>query len=156
MLKFTKTECQLRLPFVIYADFETILKPEPRQNNNKATTKISRHVGSSFCTYIVSSDNRFYRAPYTYSGADAAETFVDHIIGEVSELRSILKRVESMKPLSPAQQQEYNHARKCHICKKEFNPFAEELNYRKVRDSLSLNWGFSRSSTQHMQFTSSH
>ena len=93
VLKFTKTECQLHLPFVIYADFETILKPEPRQNNNKATTKISRHVGSSFCTYIVSSDNRFYRAPYTYSGADAAETFVDHIIGEVSELKSILKRV---------------------------------------------------------------
>ena len=99
VLKFTKTECQLRFPFVIYADFENILKPEPRQNNNKATTMISRHFGSRFCTYIVSSDNRFYRATYTYSGADAAETFVNHIIGEVSELRSILKRVESMKPL---------------------------------------------------------
>ena len=99
VLKFTKTDCQLRLPFVIYADFETILKSEPRQNNNKATTKISRHFGSMFCTYIVSSDNRFYRETYKYSGADAAETFVNHIIGEVSELRSILKRVESMKPL---------------------------------------------------------
>ena len=125
MFKFTKTECQLRLPFVIYADFETIFKPEPRQNNNKARTKISRHAGRSFFTYIVSGDNRFYRAPYTYSGADAAETFVDHIIGEVIEFRSILKRVGSMKSLSLAQKQEYIHARKCHICKKEFNPFAE-------------------------------
>ena len=103
VLKFTNTECQLRLPFVSYADFETILKRETRQNNNIATTKISRHVGSNFCTYTVSSDNRFYIAPYTCSGADAAEKFVDHIIGEVSELRSILKRVGSMKPLSPAQ-----------------------------------------------------
>ena len=47
-----------------------------------------------------------------------------------------------MKPLSPAQQQEYNHARKCHICKKEFNPFAEELNYRKVRDPCHLTGDF--------------
>ena len=100
------------------------------------------YVGSSFCTYIVSSDNRFYIARYTYSGADAAETFVNHIIGEVSELGSKLKRVESMKPLSPAQQQEYNHSRKCHICKKEFNPFAEELNYRKVRDPCHLTGDF--------------
>ena len=47
-----------------------------------------------------------------------------------------------MKPLSPAQQQEYNHARKCHICKKEFNPFAEEFNYRKVRDHYHLTGDF--------------
>ena len=86
MSRYTKIECQLRLLFLTYADFVTNLKPEPRQNNNKATTKISRHVGRSFCTYIVSSDNRFYRGSYTYSGADASEKFVDHIIGEVSEL----------------------------------------------------------------------
>ena len=47
-----------------------------------------------------------------------------------------------MKPLSPAPQHEYNHARKCHICEKEFNPFAEELSYRKVRDHCHLTGDF--------------
>ena len=49
-VKFTKTEYQLRLPFVIYADFEIILckqdscEPSYHQNPSRTNTSNTYHV----------------------------------------------------------------------------------------------------------------
>ena len=51
-VKFTKTEYQLRLPFVIYADFESVLLNKTRvshrhQNPSPPNTSIMYHVGAA-------------------------------------------------------------------------------------------------------------
>ena len=141
-IRFSYIQYQLRLPFVIYADFQSILKPEVN-NDAKSTTNISTHIPSSFSTYTVCSDKKFYRAQYTYSGEDAPSKFIDHIISEVDDLRNTLRRKEPMQPLSTLQQQHYSHANQCcYICKRSFNPFDGDNNNRKVRDHCHLKGDF--------------
>ena len=76
-VKFKDVEKQLRLPFVNYSDFESILpkvqgcERDPLKPGGN-TTKDSKHMACSFATYIVSSDDRFYKRPYIYVGEDAS------------------------------------------------------------------------------------
>ena len=66
-IQYTKTECQLRLSFVVYADFESVLvnqsecAPKKQRNTKKKswTIKIKRHVICGASLYIKLSDNRF-------------------------------------------------------------------------------------------------
>jgi hypothetical protein len=52
-IKFEKVERQLRVPIVIYADFESILKPIEGNNPspNISYTREYQHVPMSFCVY---------------------------------------------------------------------------------------------------------
>ena len=131
-VKFTKTEYQLRLPFVIYADFESILlKHDVCKNNSEKswTLKYQTHEACGYGLYTVCSDKRFYRAPEVYHGADSAEKFLDHVLNEAAELRALLKKKMLMKKLTREQWREYNTTHTCHICKK--NIKSDE---KKVRD----------------------
>ena len=77
-IQYTKTECQLRLSFVVYADFESVLvnqsecAPKKQRNTKKKswTIKIQRHVTCGASLYIKSSDNRFFRRPEIFRGED--------------------------------------------------------------------------------------
>ena len=66
----------------------------------------SSYVSCSFATYIVSKDGRYYKQQYIYVGEDAAEKFLECILAEVLDLRSILRidckfTVRSRNCLSP-------------------------------------------------------
>ena len=79
---FADTEKQLRLPFVIYADFESILPKIQGCEGNPSkvttnTTKDTRHLPCSFGAYIISSDPQFYKEQFIYVGEDAASKFID-------------------------------------------------------------------------------
>ena len=92
---FTKTEYQLRLPFVMYADFESILKKNDVCRNDPAkswTLKYQSHEACGYGLYTVCSDKRFYHAPEVYHGADSAEKFLDRVLSEAAQLREILKK----------------------------------------------------------------
>ena len=63
-LFFKKTKCQLRLPFVIYADFESILKPHSsaEQIFTKSWTQIYQtHEACGFGMYTVCTDKQGLR-----------------------------------------------------------------------------------------------
>lgn len=76
-IKFTKTEHQLRLSFVIYADFECILPKLERGEQKGNTTKTQEHKPCGFAMNVVSTDERFFREPYVYFGEDSAVRFID-------------------------------------------------------------------------------
>ena len=123
-VKFTKTEYQLCLPFVIYADFESIWKKHVCKNDlaRSWTLKYQSHEACGYGFYTVCSDKRFHRAPELYHGPDSAEKFLDHIINEATELRALLNKKMLMKKLTAEQQCEYNTTHICHICMKNIKP----------------------------------
>jgi hypothetical protein len=78
-----KTE---RIPFVIYADFESCLVPVQDQSN-----VVDEHVPSGFCVYTVSTDAEFETERFLYSGPDCMEVFCEHIAQEQARIVDIIR-----------------------------------------------------------------
>ena len=131
-LFFQKTECQLRLPFVIYADFESILKPHSsaEQISTKPWTQIYQtHEACGFGMYTVSTDKRFYSKPTVEFGENSAESFLDAVLCEANRIRRYLSYKVPMERLTKQQWDEYQSAITCHICGKDLTN-----EQKKVRD----------------------
>jgi len=123
ILHFKKIEAQERLPFVIYADFESILEQKETVEGDTMrswTENYLTHIPCSFAIHTVSTDKRFYSEPKVYFGEDSAEKFIDLVLREAKVIRKFLKNKIPMEKLSIQQCGEYNTATTCHICKKVF------------------------------------
>ena len=79
-VKFTKTEYQLRLNFIIYIDFESARckqdSCEP-SSSKSFTTQCQNHIPCGSCIYVKCSDRRYFEAPQVNIRDDAAEKFLD-------------------------------------------------------------------------------
>ena len=140
-LLFKKTECQLRLPFTIYADFESILKPHSsaEQTSSKSWTQIYQtHEACGFGMYTVSTDKRFYSKPKIEFGENSAESFLDAVLCEANRIRKFLSYKVPMKRLTTQQWNDYQSASTCHICGKDITN-----EQKKVRDHDHLTGLFS-------------
>jgi len=123
ILRFKKIEAQERLPFVIYADFESILERKELVEKDPLkswTEKCQTHFPCGFGMHTVCTDKRFYSQPKIYFGEDSAEKFLDMVQRESKLIRKFLKNKIQMERLSSQQWKEYNTATTCHICKKVF------------------------------------
>ena len=90
---FRQYESMLHLPFVMYADFESILVKQDNINgdeNKSWTNKTQLHVADGFAVYIKSIDPDFYKEPYIYTGPNAAEHFIDYVVSQEEEIRNCL------------------------------------------------------------------
>ena len=81
MLRFKHHERSDRVPFIIYADTEALIKemhncdPNPQ---NSYTKKYQKHKPISFSYYIRSFDDNVYESKLRkYTGEDAIEKFVE-------------------------------------------------------------------------------
>ena len=86
--EYFKHYCRsMRVPFVIYADFESFIEPISSCNPNPATSfthKFQKHTPSAFCYHVVCSDGSLYsREPVVYSAKnqtdDVAQLFVNSV-----------------------------------------------------------------------------
>ena len=93
--RFTNIQKQLPAPFVVYADFESILKPVNGEvdvtqgvtaGTKSSTTVYQEHVPCSFAYKIVSSVDPNFSRPLVYRGEDAAEKFVRKLQQEAKQL----------------------------------------------------------------------
>ena len=118
-LFFENYQNQMKKPWVIYADFKSIVEKihgcfsDPGQNS---TTKTSVHKPCGFCMVAVRSDGKT-KGPYLYRGADVVQGFLHYlqllereIIGEL--------RVKAPLNMTRADWADFNRARDCHICNK--------------------------------------
>jgi hypothetical protein len=119
-----KYKMKEKVPYVIYADFETALRPindnEPT-NCNSYTHKKHYHDPSSFCFQIVThnaDDNTEYY-PFLYRGANAVKKFWKKIREEVNKISAIYDKIKPMA-ITPAQRSELINTPNpmCHICEK--------------------------------------
>ena len=107
---------QFKVPFIMYADFESIL--EPMENNSKGL--VNKHVPSDFCVYSKFAYGDVPDPLKAYRGKDCVKRFVDYIEMEVKRLYNLYPE-QPMIPLTEVMQNEYEEASFCHICMKSFD-----------------------------------
>ena len=117
---------KMRVPFVIYADFESYIKPiyTCGPDEKKSFTKeYQKHTPSSFCYYIKCFDENVYKGKLvTYTAMsetdDVAGKFVESIGKDVID---IYERTKFPKKIVMTDEDEknYNDSKVCHICEEE-------------------------------------
>ena len=131
IVKYSDGQYQFKVPFMMYADFESILEPIQGVSNDpnmSSARGVNVHMPSGWCVY-----SKFWYGDVTnpltqYRGPDCVRKFCEHMISEAKQLYNSFPE-KLMEPLTKLQLNEYAQATKCHIC---FKPFNEKK--RKVRD----------------------
>ena len=130
-VEYSDGQYQFKVPFMMYADFESILEPIQRASNDPGISSmrgVNVHTPSGWCVYSKFAYGEVRNPCSQYRGLNYVEKFCEHVISEAKRLyRSFPEK--PMTLLTKLQIKEYNKARECHIC---FKPFGK--NDRKVRD----------------------
>ena len=129
-LKFHDGQHQFKVPFMLYADFESILKPVDERYRDKMnrmkterkdkasyTEKINTHVPSGWCVHSTFVYGDVPDPSKMYRGKGCVEKFVEYIEEEVRRLYATFPR-QLMTKLTAVLKKEHEVAEKCHICLK--------------------------------------
>ena len=115
-IRFKNHQNQMPVPYVIYVDFESIIKPKPEKAGDKSEIN-SEHEACGFGYQVVRYDGQTEK-PVIYRGKDVVEVFLNHLECEVSNINNIFAHP---KPLIMTEQniKDYENATKCWICEQE-------------------------------------
>ena len=116
MLEFNQYKKSDKAPFIIPADLECIIeKIDGCKNNpeNSSTTKASKHIPSGFSISTISSFRSIENRHGMYRGNDCMKTFCD--LSRAWNENNFKKK--QMKLLTKGQQELYENAKICYICK---------------------------------------
>lgn len=123
-LKFDKFQKKLKVPFVVYADFEAFLNPIERCSNDPSksyTNNVHKHEVYSFGYYIKCSFDDSLSKYETYSGPNCSQVFMNRLY---DNLKIICRKNSFQKcpsPLSPEDKIKINNSVTCHICETDLN-----------------------------------
>ena len=126
-VEFKDGQNQFKVPFIMYADFESILEPmgpvDPGwpNPNQPYTNEVNQLTPSGWCVYSKFACGEVDNPLRLYRGKDCIETFCNYIKGEAHRLYHMFPE-KLMDPLTKKQLKKYKHATKCHICYKPFMP----------------------------------
>ena len=112
---------QLKVPYVINSDFESLLIPIEGCENDpemSSTMKTTNHVPCGFAYKVVGLTNEISKQPVVYRDLDAAEIFVEYMAKEQEDIEQKFKHCEPMK-MSGSDWQAFKKTINCHICNKE-------------------------------------
>lgn len=114
----------MKIPFVIYADFESFLKPIQTCDNNNThpfTYNVQKHEAYSFGYYIKCSFDDNLSKYKTYSGSNCAQVFMKRL----NEDLKVICRKNSFqtipKKLSSTDSNKVANAKTCYICETDWN-----------------------------------
>ena len=122
LIKYNQGEKSLKLPFLIYADLECILKEIDACQNNpdlSSTTKINQHIPSGYSIYTTCSFDKYNNKLSYYRGQDCMRRFCKDLKDHATKIIDFKKK--DMIPLTKEENDNYNKENICHICKKESN-----------------------------------
>ena len=112
---------QFRVPYIMYADFESILEPmdpvEPGSPNQPYTNEVNRHMPSGWYVYSKFAYGDVDNLLRTYRGKDCIETFCNYVKKEEHRLYHMFPELP-MDPLTKKQWKKHKRSTKCHICYK--------------------------------------
>ena len=144
-VEFENHICSQKMPFVIFADFESLVEPirgcQPNPKNC-FTNQFQKHKPCGFCYHIKCSFDEKLSKTVTYrmkknEEEDISQIFVEMIEDDITRIQNI-----QPKPLIMSQNdwKDFNESTKCWICQEEFeedspsgNP-SKARNEKKVRD----------------------
>lgn len=120
---FDKYQRKLKLPFVVYADFEAFLNPisscDP--DASKSYTKnIQQHEMYSFGYFIKCSFDDSLSRYRSYTGSDCAKVFMDTLYNDLAQLKKFIHFRKQPIPLNQSDLSRIGEANnKCFICDNE-------------------------------------
>lgn len=130
ILKFKNYNHSLKVPFIIYADFECMLQkiytcqPPDETSYTKAYQK---RTPTNFAYYIKYSNGK-YKPPVEYSGLDAAEVFYKKLREDVLYIvKNYYDKVVPMKLLTELEKLKFKTQKNYHICEKPFDNISEKV-----------------------------
>jgi len=131
VVEFRNFANKLKVPFVIYADFECLLTPDDfHYGKNESSCRYQKHVPCGFTYYIVSIDSNYNPKPVVYRGEQAEHELVKCLLDEQNQL---IERICTNNKMIFTDEDSINFKNSivCHICDK-------ELNGDKVRDHCHI------------------
>ena len=111
-VEFKDGQNQFRVPFIMSADFESILEPiqGPTPDPNQPyTNEVNQHTPSGWCVYSKFTYGDVDNLLRLYRGPDCIETFCNYIKGEAHRLYHMFPELP-MAPLTPKQWKRYKKA----------------------------------------------
>ena len=122
-IEFCNEQNQFKVPFIMYADFESILKPIQGPNpvpTGPYTSEVTKHSTSGWCVYSKFAYGEVKDPLKLYRGKDCLEKFCNYIRQEAHRLYHMFPK-KPMDPLTKKQWKRYKCSTICHICFKPFN-----------------------------------
>ena len=119
-LFFTHEDRQLRVPFIVYADFECFTDKLATCIPDAASFshRYQQHTPSGYCFHVVSDHPGYTSTPVVYRGADVVDHFLESLR---HEHRLINAAIDCPFPMvmTPADIEDFAAATTCHICGKD-------------------------------------
>jgi len=124
VLTFKNHNRSMRVPFVVYADFESFIKPIDtcQPDPSKSYTKqYQKHIPSSFCYYIKCFEDDLYsQEPVAFTADseddDIAQIFVNKLEDSVKQIYKQFFKFPNKMVFTETDKIKYNDATTCHIC----------------------------------------
>ena len=122
MLKFKNYHRSVKVPFIVYADFECFIKPiqlcDP-DDKESYTKQYQKHEPSRFCYYIECFDDKVYKPKIvSHTGEDTAQKFVEMLEKDIREITSI---PEKEMLFGKEEKERFGEETKCWICNEKFD-----------------------------------
>ena len=120
ILKFVNHHKQMRVPFIIYADFKSLNIPvegcvnDPQKSH---THQIAKQVPRSYCYAVVRSDG-VAKAPVLYRNENAVEHFLASLQDQLTEITEVFRKPVDMI-MAANNHRVFADATDCHICGEE-------------------------------------
>lgn len=131
ILQFKDYHKAMKVPFVIYADFEALAckmdtcSPNP---NFSSTTHETKFEACGFAYQVVCTNDNYTKAPVVYRGTAVADRFFAAMFNEEEYINSILENHEPLI-MTADKEKKFKEATHCYVCGKMFTH-----NVKKVRD----------------------
>ena len=142
-LKFKHFFMSMRVPFVVYADFESFTQQLGTSQPNPEcsyTKQYQKHIPSGFCYYIKCfNDSVYNQDPVMYTkqseDEDVAQIFVEMLEKDLKAVYATNGKAKMT--LTPEEQKAFRHATTCWICEEALVKDQSQEDYKKkqpVRD----------------------
>jgi len=139
LIEFDDFAKQMRVPFVIYCDFEAFARPLDTCLPNPSQSSTTATVSYEACGYgyqVVCEYDQYSKPPVIYRGSGACQHLLKQLFKEEEYIKNILDKIEPLN-MTPTDERTFNESTCCHICKKPFTTTSE-----KVRDHSHLTGRF--------------
>lgn len=120
---FKNYKNELKTPFIIYADTESLLKkPEkPIFNVDCSTQAHQQHEVHSIGYYVKSESNELKSNYASHRGPRCIEWFMNELTNIANKVYDIFEEKKAMRSLTEGEDKMFKETPICHICKKAFN-----------------------------------
>ena len=129
-IKFENLQNKVVVPFIIYADFESILTSINETQKN--IVKTQKHEASAFAFFTVCKLDESLNTFKLFSGSETSLNFCKILENEIVRIRHLMENEKGIV-MSQEEEESFQNSKVCYLCGKEFS-----LEDQKVRDHCHL------------------